>query len=206
MQDLQTKSLWSQVSGVCIQGEMIGKTLVQIPAIHTTYAEFAKDHPDGLLLEKEEKGEMGSHYDGYFAADEKLGIFGRVDNFKRLTGKTKVFGLRLARGEIAISRPYLSQHGFAIVDSSRVIVTYDTPAATAAAFALDGVTDATLLRVIEGRIITGENADASGVAVSWDASTGRVIEGPGDDLRAVPLVTAFWFAWASFFPETELVP
>ncbi len=92
MQDLETGSLWSQINGECISGELEGKKLSPLPALHTTYSEFKELYPEGLLLKKPEKGESGSSYDSYFADPDKLGIFGRADNFQKLDGKDKVFG------------------------------------------------------------------------------------------------------------------
>ena len=52
MQDLETKSLWSQISGICIQGKMEGTQLKTVPFSHTTFAAFKKKYPDGKLLKK----------------------------------------------------------------------------------------------------------------------------------------------------------
>ncbi len=72
MQDLQTKSLWSQISGECIQGPMEGKKLTILPASHTNFSQFSKDYPSGLLLKKPEKGEQSSHYEKYFADSKDM--------------------------------------------------------------------------------------------------------------------------------------
>ncbi|NQU28742.1 MAG: DUF3179 domain-containing protein [Candidatus Marinimicrobia bacterium] len=39
----------------------------------------------------------------------------------------------------------------------------------------------------------------------WNLLTGQPTADSGDPLSAQPLTSAFWFAWASFFPNTELV-
>ena len=168
MQDLETESLWSQPSGECIQGPMEGKTLSASPEIYTTYAEFKKSHPDGLLLKKDEKGEAGSHYEDYYNDQKKLGIFGRLDNFERLPGKALVIGLRLPDGEVAVSMDYLEKHGRAeIGEGPFVIVRYDSKTKTV---------DAIQVPSLESSLA-----------------------------QPVPVITSYWFAWASFFPNSKLI-
>jgi hypothetical protein len=43
-------------------------------------------------------------------------------------------------------------------------------------------------------------------ATRWSASTGHAISGPlaGRALGRLPAVSAYWFAWRRFFPETEV--
>ena len=84
MQDMQTQSLWSQISGECIQGKLEGTRLTLFPASQTTFAEFKRIYPNGVLLKKPEKGPEGSQYESYFADSTKMGIFGRVESFERL--------------------------------------------------------------------------------------------------------------------------
>ncbi len=41
----------------------------------------------------------------------------------------------------------------------------------------------------------------------WSIRTGMGLKGPfqGTELSPIPAQLAFWFAWSSFYPETELV-
>ncbi len=203
MQDLQTESLWSQVSGECISGAMEGKKLIQFPAFHTTFEVFARLFPNGLLLKKPEKGLSGSPYDSYFADKTKLGIFGRADNFQKLNGKDKVFGLRFGEKEIAVSEAYLHKHGYALIEneSSPVVITYGSDGMTAVAFVLTEFNQADLksLKIDSNRISLPNRQ------VAWDGRTGKTLSGSAEYLRMVPVITAYWFAWAGFFPDTELI-
>ena len=114
MQDMQTQSLWSQISGECIQGELEGTRLTLFPASQTTFAEFKKIYPDGMLLKKPEKGPEGSQYQSYFADSTKMGIFGRVESFERLGAKDVVFGIRQSGRQTAVSESYLRENGFCL--------------------------------------------------------------------------------------------
>ncbi len=203
MQDRETESLWPQPWGECIKGPSEGKKLDQFPAIHTTYAEFKKQYPNGQLLKKPEKGEAGSPYDRYFTDPDKLGIFGRANNFERLAGKDKVFGIRQGDQQVAVAEAYLIERGYAMIAdlSDPVIVTYDKNSSTSAAFAFTGKQTETIkgLKVESNRIIVSDGK------LVWDALTGELIDGDGENLALVPTMSAYWFAWLSFFPETELI-
>jgi hypothetical protein len=203
MQDLQTGSLWSQINGECISGELEGKILSPLPALHTTFSEFKELYPEGLLLEKPEKGESGSSYDSYFADPDKLGIFGRADNFQKLDGKDKVFGLRLGKRQVAVSEDYLVKNSLTIISGTNppIIVTYDDESKTVAAFALrdHSHTDLENIRIEDNALfLSGDNA-------AWDSRTGMVKSGDANSLDPIPAISAYWFAWISFFPDTELI-
>lgn len=203
IQDLQTKSLWSQISGECIQGPREGEKLAIFPAFYTTFAEFAKSYPDGLLLSKPNKGEAGSVYQDYFSDSAKIGIFGRVETFEQLEPKAKIFGVRVDNHQGAVTLEYLETNNFALLSISdrMIIVTYDKRSETVAAFNLGQVTQTGRadFSMVDSKIALGDGT------VSWEAFTGKLSSGTGVDLQSVPVITAFWFAWASFFPNSDLV-
>jgi len=163
MQDFETESLWSQITGECIKGDLEGARLTQVPAQHFTYAEFKRLYPNGVLLRKPVRGESGSPYEGYFAS-ERLGIFGRGDNFKRLDAKEIVYGLRFEGGEVAVAQSYLEKKRMVVVNKFKPTV----------------------------ELVLTEGGGVRAIA----RDSGK---------KPYPVISAFWFAWASFFPETELI-
>lgn len=197
MQDLETKSLWSQIAGESIMGDMEGTKLTLFNSSHSTFAEFKKQYPHGKMLKKPEKGEAVSHYNKYFADSTRLGIFGRLDNFERLPAKAKVFGLRLAGKNIAIGKKYLSEKNYTFINNNtdNILIVYDNENNTVSAFKLTDKSEN--YSVSSGSITSGD--------MTWNAFTGERNGGEGAALEQVPVITAFWFAWASFFPETELI-
>lgn len=202
MMDMETRSLWSQITGEGIRGENEGKKLTQFPAQHSTYAAFKENYPEGLLLSKEEKGSHGSNYEGYFNDPTKLGIFGRQDRFFRLNAKDMVLGVRHDENETAVSVSYLEDRGYALLDkmSPPIVVTYDKASNTSAAFELPelGLKDYGKINIDETAIKLGENR-------AWSIRTGKSVAKGGSDLKPVAVITSYWFAWATFFPDTELV-
>jgi hypothetical protein len=203
MMDVQTKSLWSQVSGESISGNLVGKKLTQVPAMHTTYGQFKMLYPNGSLLKKPEKGSEGSRYASYFADRNKLGIFGRANKFQKLDGKEKVLGIRFGEKEVAVSEKYFIENSHALITdvSPPVILTCESEGKTFAAFSLKDLS-AEDLKQLE---ISKHKIKHPGKNIAWNACTGKVLSEKGEDLSMVPVVTAYWFAWVSFFPDTDLI-
>lgn len=202
MHNLETESLWSQVSGQCIQGEQEGKLLELYPSSISTFAEYRASYPDGMILVKPEKGEAGSSYNSYFADRDKLGMFGRVDNFQRLAGKDLVYGLRAGERQVAVSEEYLAKNGYAYIDQLQppVMIAFNKEGNSVSAFAVDDTELAA-----DAFAVTGNKIIKVDGKTVWDATTGKLLEGKGKDLKEVAVMSAYWFAWASFFPETALI-
>lgn len=202
LEDIQTKSLWSQVSGECISGPMKSKSLSLFPSALTTYEEFKRQYPHGKLLAKAGKGSGASAWESYFADSTALGLFGRVDNFEQPKGKDIVFGVRLGGKQVAITQDYLSKKQFALLEqfSPPVLVTYNPATSSAAAFSLPAQhADYSDLVLIDNKITLGSGQ------IAWNARTGRLLSGVGDNLALEPITPAFWFVWVTFFPNTELL-
>ena len=202
MQDIETGSLWSQVSGEAIAGPLEGSRLNLFPSSMTTYEQFKQTYPRGLLLKKPLRGLPNSNYQEYFSDRTKLGIFGRVDKFRRLKGKELVIGVRMNDKQAAVTKKVLKKKGYARLNklSPQVVITYDEASLTISAFSLAGLSKDHIddLQFKDGQLSLKDSD------ISWNAVTGRLQSGQGDDLPAVPFTTAYWFAWISFFPDTDL--
>ncbi len=51
--DLETESLWSQIMGKAVTGEMKGQQLKHLPILHTTWKKWQELHPTSLVLTEE---------------------------------------------------------------------------------------------------------------------------------------------------------
>ena len=203
MMDRQTGSLWSQITGESIMGDKEGAKLTLYPAVHTTFADFRENYPNGVLLKKPEKGEAGSHYAEYMADSAKFGMFGRADEFKAMPGKDLVYGLRAGDRQAAVSKDYLETNGFALVTevSPPALVVFSESHETAIAYSLAGMVGLNLAKLkVDGDRISFEGSDKA-----WQTATGRALSPGAGDLPMVPLVSAYWFAWKTFYPNTTLI-
>ncbi|MBD3332366.1 DUF3179 domain-containing protein [candidate division GN15 bacterium] len=204
MQDMQTKSLWSQVNGECLQGPLKGAKLDLFPSQLTTFKAFARDFPNGELLAKPERGPEGSAYGRYFADTKRLGIFGTRNDFAKLDGKAYVYGLRMHGRDFAVARDYLESHGWAEITvdeneatSPRAIIIYDDANNTARAWRIEAPGDSRV-EIVGDTVFVGEMA-------RYDARTGDPLARTQQRLEPLPLVSSFWFAWVTFFSDTELI-
>jgi len=163
MQDRETGTLWSHLTGEALHGDLTGRRLGMIPSSQTTWSAWRRAHPETTLLRKEEAVD-GSPYESYFADPERTGIFRSAWLADRLPGKDLVHGLQIGVDALA-------------------------------------VTDARLRR--EGRMkirLAGESI------LLLSAEDGGVRAYRGDEKgEELPVRTAYWFAWSSFFPNTELL-
>jgi len=198
MQDMETKSLWSQINGECLEGDLKGKRLDQVAVRHTTYAEFKSDFPEAVMLTKPELGPAQSPYQNYFDDPSRMGIFGRVMDLQKLEGKDKVFGLSIGNQAYAVAESYLKEHHFATIGEKMVVV-MDEKSGSVSAFNLPEEAKGEKLSV------TADGLTVPIANVVWSTATGAVINGDSPALEPVSVVTAYWFAWFSFFPETVLV-
>ncbi len=77
MQDKETGSLWSHVTGECLEGDYLGTQLEMIPMVQTTWRQWSADHPETRVLKKSAEVKS-SHYEKYFADPERTGLFQTV--------------------------------------------------------------------------------------------------------------------------------
>lgn len=199
MQDFETGSLWAQVLGECIRGEYEGRKLTLFASQHMAFEEFATQYPHGRLLAKPGKGPARSGYSDYFNDPGRLGIFGRANTFHRLSAKELVYGLRLGDEQVAIPVSRLTASGLIVANVTRpaVVVVYDKVSHTASAFQLPSD--------VSEVSVTKEGSLESATGTTWHPVTGRNLSGGAADLKVLPLLSAYWFAWVTFYPDTHLI-
>lgn len=162
MQDKETNSLWSHITGLCLEGEFEGVILEQIPSVQTTWAQWQAEHPTSRVLKKSEEIQS-SHYQKYFDDPERAGLFRTFWLEDRLPGKSHVYGITLGA------------HALAVVDEA----------------------------LKAGAPLTNNLGDVT-VVISRDDDGGvRAIR--QDTGQEVLVRQAYWFAWSSFFPNTQVL-
>ncbi len=199
MQDIETGSLWSQVSGKAIQGKLENKELILFPSTQTTFAEFKKLYPDGKLLKKNTKGFPNSYYESYFRDRTKLGVLGRVDNFSRLKGKEMIIGVRDSYSQTAVTKKYLKRKKICHIKKLEVLVSLDKESNSISVFDVSLYGEKAKFKYNNNMILL-EKSD-----LSWDSKTGKLLSGDSKNLEIKPFTTAYWFAWTSFFPDSKLI-
>ena len=199
MQDRESDTWWSQVTGRAIHGENMGAQLVKLESVQTSWKDWYVAHPDTTVLAKSEEV-TSSHYQKYFENPERMGLFRAQWLTEKMPGKTLVFGAAVGPHAVAVTEEALA----------RGIVTIDLgPTPVVAARGSDGGVRAFIARMdgaaLEFAANGGSILDLSGS--TWNFDTGRCIAGPrkGAQLETVAVTPVFWFAWSGFYPNTQVI-
>ncbi len=201
MQDQETGSYWSHVTGEALLGPWQGARLETLPAVQTTWAEWLAAHHHTRVLKKD-RNYLFSAYDAYFKEPLKTGLFRTHWLMGRLPGKTLVHGVRLGNRALAVPDSLLREGEILQTQIGGVpVVVYRGKDGGVRAFL--SRTDTTLLHFFRngaGKIFDRETQSA------WNLATGRCVAGQlqGRQLRYLPTTAAYWFVWSTYFPNTEV--
>lgn len=205
MFDRETGTLWTQVDGKALRGPLLGSRLAEVPAVQTTWKAWKKLHPDTLVLRK--PGPLrGSRYEDYLRDPSKRGLFGTQGD-DRLGGKDKIVGIHDAADAVAVPEASLRNKLAMqfVLAGNPIVVMYDTESKTPSVYraALEGKSLSFRVRRDGGQTRI-EDAETGSV---WSPLEGRAIKGPllGQQLKRVPYLHSFWYAWSAYRPETRVV-
>ena len=162
MEDRETSTSWSHVTGRALSGPGRGAQLQALPSVHTTWAEWKKAHPDTTVLKKS-KEVLNSSYEKYFSDPERTGLFRAQWLTGKMPGKTLVWGATVGTHAVA-------------------------------------VTDGAVADGAKARVELGETP-----VVIERGADGGVRAFAGEAREEIPVTRAFWFAWSSFYPNTQVV-
>ncbi len=203
MQDEETESLWSHLTGRALDGTLAEHQLELVPSVQTTWAAWVAEHPDTKLLRKEE-AVTASRYAAYFSDPERMGLF-RTDWLQeRMPGKARVHGITRGPHAVAVTDERLVRGTLLhiTVGDDPVLVTRTADGGIRAYVARAGDT------VLHFAPAAGPNtATDAATGSTWDLVLGVARSGPleGTALEDLVVQTAFWFAWSVFYPNTQVV-
>jgi hypothetical protein len=213
MWDMQTESLWQQISGEGIVGELAGTQLEFIPVSILSWAQFKEAYPDSLVL-SQDTGYGRSYglnpYEGYDTSSRPFLFSGELDDrypaMERvlavtIDGHNKAYPFSVIGEELAVNdefagEPIVIFWGAAETASALDSSTISEGRAVGAAVAYS--------REVNGQALTFES---TGLDEFTDAETGSIwdllgnaVEGPlaGQRLDHVIGGSLLWFAWTAF--------
>ena len=234
MYDRQTQSLWTHFNGQAIVGELAGARLSFFPTQIIAWGQWREANPKGAVLSRDTgyyspESYNVNPYAGYDTSPSLLSPnFQSEDIDTRLPAKERVLGVVGPTGDsVAIQREHLReaqvQHfslgeggdkqGFVAFSVAGTSSALDTAV-------LDQGQDVgaagVFLAAAEGRPLTFEPLDAGGgTATAFrDVQTGSTWnilgqatagELAGQQLPPVVFWDTFWFAWATFAKNTEIL-
>lgn len=208
MYDRQTDTLWSHFTGEALRGPLAEATtrlrnLASVPKVR--WATWRKQYPktqvltvDGVTHRTEDV------YADYHTSREKLGVRPVDFTDTRLPPKALVVGCMPKMGAAAAVPHAAFPTAGAWVPPGGAWLVYRDPAThTTSAFAA---------HTAQGRVsfAPGFNAGVRPTDLTesrWDLVHGVALDGPrtGQQLRRIPHLNVYWFAWADYHPRTELI-
>lgn len=219
MWDRQTESLWQQITGEGIVGELAGTQLEFVPIGIVAWEDAQERFPDGKVLSRD-TGLVASYgsnpYVAYDSSEQPFLFDGEIDD--RYPAFERVVGLRVGDTNKAYPFSLLSEVRAAndVVAGEPVLVVWgagDTASALDAPNIAEGRSVGTglaYLRTVDGQVLTFEaQGDDTFVdretGTTWDL-LGQALSGPlaGKQLTAAVHTNELWFAWAAFNPEAQV--
>ncbi len=193
MYDRKTDSLWSQILGEAIVGEMTGTKLAILPSDMIRFGDYKKKYPQGEVLSRDTGTTRFYGQDPYGDYYTTPGTFFSVKNKdNRLQEKDFVLGIVVDGKAKAYFPPAIKQKG-EITDqfAGKIIVArYEQDIDAVRLFSAS----------TEGRSSSGGEGGSPP-----SPGFGRAgASGGKKKLERINPFAAFWFSWAAAHPDTEL--
>lgn len=181
---------------------MKGQRLEILPSVQTTWARWVGQHPDTKVLYKEQ-AIRNSRYEGYFKDPNRIGIFRTHWLMERMPGKNIVHGITSGPHAIAITDEKLGA-GQVLnikVGNDPLVVIRAADGGVRAYVSQIGGQTLHFHRTGQPPVIKDKETGST-----WDLGKGVCRTGTlkGNTLDEVVVNLAFWFAWSSFYPNTEV--
>ena len=227
MYDRQYGNLWTQFTGEAIVGErFLGQTLDRVPTTLQGFAEVRATDPDAAVLSRD-TGHNRSYgrnpYVGYDAQDSQPFLF-RDEVDERFQAMTRVVGFPDGDGTVIPLDHLADEQVVEFEDEDNPVTVWWAPGQASALDTGDidegrdiGQT-AAFVPELDGQRLTFEPAvdltEGEDTVRFRDTQTGsgwtlagRAVEGElqGERLEAVPLDDTFWFVWAVFKPDADII-
>ncbi len=222
MYDRQSGSLWAHFTGQGLVGHYAGAQLDFIPAQTVSWSQFKAAHPDGLVLTQDTGAARDyglNPYPGYdFEDSDPIDTFfnGEVD--RTLLAKARVVGVFDDEGSVAVRLEDLQTTPvIPITESGRNLVVLHQAGVSSA---LDNNTIEGGRDIGQNGVFTAESADGTALTFTADGDgfvddqtgstwniLGQATDGElaGEQLEAVNHLDTFWFAWATYQPDTVVL-
>jgi hypothetical protein len=218
MYDRQSETWWQQALGLAIVGDYAGQRLTFLPAQVVSFADYAAVYPQGDLLARPGAGRSygNNPYAGYDSTGGRPFLFdGELDT--RLGATVRVVGVQIDEAVRAYPFPVVAAAGAINDELAGMPIVVLHKAGTASALdertisqGRDVGSSAVFDRQVGAQTLTfsgnddGTFTDAE-TGSSWNI-LGQATAGPlaGEQLTRLVAFDHFWFAWAAFFPTTEI--
>jgi hypothetical protein len=216
MYDRNTETLWQQLTGEAIVGDMVGQRLTFLSSSIVSFADFRQAYADGVVLSRDTgfgRSYGRNPYAGYDTIGQSPFLFdGELDG--RLPAMERVITVSVDGVDVAYPLSVLSEvHVIDDTQGGVDLVVWQLPGTSSALGAsviaegedvgATGLFDPNLdgqklsFKFEDGAIVDEETGS------TWNV-LGQAVDGPlaGESLAPIVHGNHFWFAWAAFKPDT----
>jgi hypothetical protein len=223
MYDRATESLWNQLDGRAVIGVLTGDVLTQVPSATMSWGTFKDSRPDGKVLDRDRTGASRAYgTNPYTGLDDPNGqpflfngdIDVRAKAMQRIVaieneGAAIAWTLDAisSDAETAATEAEFNREPLVILWQSGEASALDTSDITAGR---DVGTVGVFSPIVDGQVLTFQS-DGDGFVDDQTSSRWNILgeaeTGPlaGTTLDPVTFVRTFWFSWAAFRPDTDLI-
>jgi len=198
MQDHETDTYWSIMTGAALSGELKETRLEELPVGEKApWREWVARHPDTLVLSVDGVEHIENNpYDAYFSSER--GPRGAVASDPRLPTKAPIYAFQLDGRAYAVPFPAI-EGGARFEVGDEALFLYRPPGA-----AVFHSTAAFLAPVpgFERRDGVWRDVDSG---ARFDERAARFSETEGGTARRLDGFDTFWFHWSMTHPETEVL-
>ncbi|MDR3073458.1 MAG: DUF3179 domain-containing protein [Deltaproteobacteria bacterium] len=210
--DRMTGSIWSQLTGTCIDGPLAGKRLSPIQATWASWRGARDRYPNAQVLSRSTGHRRNYGRDPYGSYQRPGNYYDdlslrfpvqRLDT--RLPPKKRILGIEREGLSGAVQIDAVREAGFVNFELGvlPLVALYDTALDTVRIFErrVEGRAESLSFSLLEGKLVDNETKS------EWDVE-GRCTYGRFREKALIPALhtNAMWFAWAAFHPQTIILP
>ena len=208
MYDRETGSYFPQILSMSVTGPLKGKTLKEFPVFWTTW-EKAKARFPGASILSMDTGFLRPYGSDPYGSYQKKGtyydsggpFFPLMSTDNRLEAKEVVVGIRWDHSVLAIVKEKIAEKKIVNlrIGNHPIVAFYDNSLDTVRIYSSQLGKKVLSLNIKDGKIKDSESSS------EWNVS-GKSVNGKmkGTELEPVYSFDVMWFAWVSFYPETEI--
>lgn len=207
MYDRETGSLWSHMTGECLEGHYKGRTLKMLASTPIVkWKAWREAHPDTkvLTVRGREDRRRDNYYD--YHASSRTGLFPTEHRDRRFGSKDLVVGVALPDAAKAYPlgrkrwRADRDGHWKLVSDTvgGTPIVVYHDP---------DNFTTSVYDRTVGDAVLSFASTAEGILAADTEGRRWNMLTGTGPDgarLTPIPHLNVYWFAWVDFYPNAAL--
>lgn len=206
--DRKTQSNWSQMRLECVNGPLITQTPSTNRIIETTFRTWKKLYPGSVVMDRQTgvNRPYGTYPYGDYKTNNDNLLFPVKGDDSRLPRKVRVFGI-IAAGQSEVFKINAFGTGINVINdnfNSRSLVVIGSTDLNVSAAYESKLSDGTVLEftAVQDQLPV-VMTDSEGN--KWDIF-GNAVSGPreGTQLNSTESFTAYWFAWAAFYPNATI--